>query len=55
MYLMQGLILPKHAMNRTNKILFKYIWCSQNIYKESDINNIIEKVGLQVTKKVVWV
>ena len=45
MYLMQGIILPKHAMNRINKILFKYIWCNQNIYKESDINNVIEKVG----------
>ena len=45
MYLMQGMLLPRHAKNCINKMMFKYIWCNQNIYKESDINNVIGKVG----------
>jgi hypothetical protein len=42
---MLGIILSKQAINRINKLMLKYIWCQQNVYKECDLNGVIEKVG----------
>ena len=44
-YIMQGLILPQDVLTRINTLLFKYIWNSKHIYKESDLKKkVVEKV-----------
>ena len=43
-YVMQATILPSTVIKRINTLLFKFIWCKQDIYKEDELKHVTERV-----------